>query len=111
MALAELVCRLGDRVRQKALLHVIGASIVDPPGTSSLNVGPVISYDPGPKLDPVVAYDPGPNLGPVIAHDPGPPAGQAPNNGLTGFEARDTFVFNFAGVGHATVIAPLFGFL
>ena len=41
-------------------------------------------------------------------HDPGPAASNAivanvPNQTLSGFAASDTFVFNFAGVGHATV--------
>ena len=41
-------------------------------------------------------------------HDPGPGANSTivasmPNQSLTGLAASDTFVFNFAGVGKATV--------
>ena len=41
-------------------------------------------------------------------NDPGPAASStivasAPNQTLTGFAASDNFVFNFAGIGHATV--------
>jgi hypothetical protein len=56
----------------------------------------------------VVVNDPGPAVNSVIMHDPGPTASSAivanvPNQTLIGFAASDTFVFNFAGVGHATV--------
>jgi hypothetical protein len=69
--------------------HNGGVNIVDPPGAAA-NVGPVIAYDPGPKV------------GPVIVNDPGPVGGHAANQGLAGFAAGDTFVFNFAGTGHTT---------
>ncbi len=57
--------------------HNGGVNIVDPPGT-------------------------GANVGAVIAYDPGPADGHAANQGLAGFAAGDTFVFNFAGAGHTT---------
>jgi len=70
--------------------HNGGVNIVDPP--PNLNAGPVIAHDPGPKV------------GPVIANDPGPAgSGHAANQGLAGFAASDTFVFNFVGVGHTAV--------
>jgi hypothetical protein len=50
----------------------------------------------------------GESIGPVVVNDPGPVASStivasAPNQTLTGFAASDTFVFDFAGVGHSTV--------
>ncbi|MGA9087536.1 MAG: hypothetical protein WB420_00330, partial [Bradyrhizobium sp.] len=76
--------------------HNGGVNIVDPPATSQ-------------SIGPVVVNDPGPGIGPVIMHDPGPAASStivatAPNQTLSGLAASDdTFVFNFAGVGHDTV--------
>jgi len=60
-----------------------------------------------------IVYDPpvtaGQGIGPVVMHDPGPPststiAATAPNQTLSGFAASDTFAFNFASVGQATVM-------
>jgi hypothetical protein len=47
-------------------------------------------------------------VGGVVMQDPGPAAtstivASAPNQTLSGFAASDNFVFNFPGVGHATV--------
>jgi len=58
--------------------------IVDPPGSA----GPVVSG--------------------VIVHDPATPASNtivasAPNQTLSGLAASDTFVFNFAAIGHDTL--------
>jgi hypothetical protein len=58
-----------------------------------------------------IVYDPpatSQSVGPVVAHDPGPAASStivasAPNQTLSGVAASDTYVFNFAGVGHDTV--------
>ena len=61
-----------------------GADIVDPPAS------------PGQAVDPVVAHDPGPAASETIV-------ASAPNQTLTGAGTSDTFVFNFAGVGHDTV--------
>jgi len=60
-------------------------------------------YDP-----PATGGTPGTAVGPVVAHDPGPAASStivasAPNQTLTGNAVSDTFAFNFAGVGNATV--------
>ena len=69
-----------------------------------------IVYDPpapGGQVGPVIAHDPGPAVGGVIMSDPGPPASQvvatAPNQTLTGTGASNSFVFNFANIGHDTV--------
>ncbi|HSY57041.1 MAG TPA: hypothetical protein VK834_11365, partial [Bradyrhizobium sp.] len=52
--------------------------------------------------------NPGPAANSVVMHDPGPApsstfAVTAPNQKLSGFDANDAFVFNFAGVAHAAV--------
>ena len=57
-------------------------------------------------VDPPVSA--GPAVSGVVMHDPGPAASStivasAPNQTLSGVAASDTFVFNFAGVGHNTV--------
>jgi hypothetical protein len=78
---------------------VIGTSgtiIFDPPGTASSAVGPVVAHDPGPVVGPVIAHDPGPKATDTIV-------ASTPNETLTGLGAKDTFVFNFANVGKATV--------
>jgi len=75
--------------------HSGGVNIIDPPGTSQ-NVGGVVAHDPGPIVNSMVMHDPGPAAGSTIV-------ASAPNLTLTGLAASDTFVFNFAGVGHTTV--------
>ncbi len=61
-----------------------GADIVDPPASPSQAVDPVVVHDPGPAASETIVAS-------------------APNQTLTGSGASDTFVFNFAGVGHDTV--------
>ena len=75
--------------------HHGGVNIVDPPATSQ-SVGPVVVNDPGQSIGPVIMYDPGPAASSTIV-------ASAPNQTLSGYAAADTFVFNFAGVGHDTV--------
>lgn len=67
-----------------------GANIVDPPAPTSSNPGPVIMHDPGPA-----ASDPFPASTTIAA--------TGINQNLTGTGPSDTFVFDFAAVGHATV--------
>ena len=59
-----------------------GVTVVDPPGGSG-QVGGVIMNDPGPAPSQIVA--------------------SAPNQTLTGTGASNSFVFNFANIGHDTV--------
>jgi hypothetical protein len=74
------------------------------------NGGTLITDPPaeGQAVGGVVAQDPGLTVNSVIMHDPGPAASSsivasAPNQTLSGLAASDTFVFNFANVGHASV--------
>jgi FecR protein len=80
------------------------------------SVGPLQFVDDGTPVNGVagtsgtIVFDPpatGQGTGAVIAHDPGPASNTvlavAPNQMLTGSAAGDTFVFNFAAVGHTTV--------
>lgn len=74
-----------------------GTLITDPPADAG-----------GQAVSGVVVQDPGPVVTPMVMHDPGPAAtstivASAPNQTLSGLALSDTFVFNFAGVGHATV--------
>jgi hypothetical protein len=62
-----------------------GVDIVDPPAPASTEPGPVIMNDPGPAAGGQT----------VVA--------SAPNQSFTSSGGGDTFVFNFAGVGHDTV--------
>ena len=73
-----------------------GTTIYDPPVSSDQSVGPVVVNDPGQSIGPVIMHDPGPAASSTIV-------ASAPNQTLSGFAAADTFVFNFAGVGHDTV--------
>ncbi len=62
--------------------------------------GNTLIHDPPVSTSPAVSG--------VVMHDPGPAASSsivasAPDQTLTGFAASDNFVFNFAGIGHATV--------
>jgi hypothetical protein len=80
------------------------------------SVGPLQFVDDGTPVNGVagtsgtIVFDPpttGQGTGAVIAHDPGPASNTvlavAPNQMLTGSAAGDTFVFNFAAIGNATV--------
>jgi hypothetical protein len=89
----------------------------DPQGANNTGFAGVVAHDAATALGPVVAQDPGHialqadgtnKLGAVVAHDPGAKDGNiilasTPNETLTGFGAKDGFVFNFANVGKATV--------
>jgi hypothetical protein len=72
-----------------------GTIVYDPPSNSQ-SVGPVVMHDPGQGVTPVTMQDPGVAPSSTIV-------ASAPNQTLSGFAASDNFVFNFAGVGHATV--------
>jgi hypothetical protein len=61
-----------------------GTIVYDPPVTTSQSVGPVVMNDPGPPATSTIAAT-------------------APNQALSGFAASDTFAFNFASIGQATV--------
>ena len=61
-----------------------GTIVYDPPVTTSQSIGPVVMHDPGPPATSTIAAT-------------------APNQTLSGFAASDTFAFNFASVGQATV--------
>ncbi len=82
--------------------------IVDPPVSSgAVTVGNGVTAASTPSSS-VVVNDPGPAVNSVIMHDPGPQTSSTivasvPNQTLSGFAASDTFVFNFATVGHTTV--------
>jgi hypothetical protein len=80
------------------------------------SVGPLKFVDDGNPVNGVagtsgtIVFDPpttDEGAGAVIAHDPGPASNTvlaiAPNQTLTGSAAGDTFVFNFAAIGHGTV--------
>src|SRR5260370_18439866 len=91
--------------------------MVDPEGANNTGLAGVVAHDGGSAVGPVDAQDPGHvalqtdginKLGAVVAHDPGAKDGNiilagGPNETLTGFGAKDGFVFNFANVGKATV--------
>jgi hypothetical protein len=61
-----------------------GTVVYDPPVTTSQSIGPVVMNDPGPPAASTIAAT-------------------APNQTLTGFATSDTFAFNFASFGQATV--------
>jgi hypothetical protein len=61
-----------------------GGTLVTDPPTSDAAVNPVVMHDPGEVLGSTIVAS-------------------APNQTLTGLAGGDTFVFNFAGVGHTTV--------
>ncbi|HEV2970744.1 MAG TPA: Ig-like domain-containing protein [Pirellulales bacterium] len=71
-----------------------GTLVFDPPATSQ-STGPMVVHDPGQGVTPVTMLDPGPAQNTVVA--------TAPDQTLSGFGASDTFVFNFAGVGHTVL--------
>jgi large repetitive protein len=71
-----------------------GTLVFDPPATSQ-SVGPMVMHDPGQGVSPVTMLDPGPAPNTVVA--------TAPDQTLSGFGASDTFVFNFAEVGHTVL--------
>jgi hypothetical protein len=76
-----------------------GTIVYDPPASGG-QVGGVTMNDPGPAAT-------GGQVGGVIMNDPGPAASQivasAPDQTLTGTGASNSFVFNFANIGHDTV--------
>src|SRR5205085_12105271 len=67
-----------------AAVHTGGANIVDQPAPASNATAPVAAQDPGPASSQTIVAS-------------------APNETLTGTATNDTFVFNFAAVGHDTV--------
>ena len=71
-----------------------GTIVYDPPSTSQ-SVGPMVVHDPGQGVTPVTMLDPGPAQSTIVA--------TAPGQTLSGFGASDTFVFNFAQVGHTVL--------
>jgi hypothetical protein len=91
--------------------------IIDAQVANNTGFAGVVAHGSVTELGPVVAQDPGHvalqgdgtgKLGAMVAHDPAATDGNiilasTPNETLTGFGAKDGFVFNFANVGKGTV--------
>jgi len=82
--------------------------IVDPPVSSGTVTNGNGVATANTQSSSTVVNNPGPAANSVVMHDPGPApsstfAVTAPNQKLSGFDANDAFVFNFAGVAHAAV--------